>query len=240
MAAILRTGARPRRGSGNYVRAARRDHRHRERLREDDVRARTRRAARRPLPRARLDPLALRLARDRGVRPTPSRRPARRGRRVGDRRLVPRKARRPRARGGGHRRLARPAAAGLARAARPPDAPTPPVQRGALERQPGVAPRVALRLRAPHRPSPTAALASRARTLPRRATSLAGRGRRLRQARLVPGRATGLSDRFLSRANRAESVPFVPQAVRPLSVRSIVRRRWVVDTGLRRLLRGIG
>ena len=140
-------------------------------------------------------------------------------RRLGDRRLLSREARRPRPRGGGHGGLARPPATGLAPAARRPDAAPRHPSRGAVEREPRVALecprrlRLALPLRARERAAASPPLPARARALPRRPPPLARRGRgvpplgsetgaKLRN----PGRARGARARSGSGRRRTTTI----------------------------------
>ena len=116
-------------------------------------------------------------------------------RRVGDRRLLPRQARRPRARGRGHGRLARPAAPCLAPASRRQDTSSRRDARGALERQPGVA-------RGRPSSATTRSSASALETSGRAAIAIRASSRRFRVARLRTQREV---DAFLRSAVRAET-----------------------------------
>ena len=137
--AILRTPRDSAEEVEDLSRAARRDRRNGQRMREDDRRSGACGDPRRAVRRARCDPLAGGLERARRRRAATPRRAARGAGRLGGRRLVSRQARRPRPRARGHGRLARPAAPGLAPAPRRPDAAPRADPRGAVEREPRVA-----------------------------------------------------------------------------------------------------
>ena len=181
------------------VRATCRRHRHGQRLREDDGGPQARCEARRSVRRARRaqPPGGMDRALGRGSSPPAG--TARGARRVGRGRLVPIEARACRARSGGHRRLARSAAACLVSAPRPANGTARRPPRGALERQSRERPhgvsgsRLTLCLCRSQRAAAPPALPARARALPGRPPPHPGRGGRV-SPRCLASRRTPVSD----------------------------------------------